>query len=192
MPVKENVKNNKWILKLSNIISTPLFWILSFSILTVFAAQVSVPVKPVPFTLQTMLVLLSGAFLGARNGALSQVIYLAAGSIGLPVFANFNLGIAVLFGPTGGYLVAFPVAAYLVGKLLEQNKSLFMVAVSMVLGTLLILLSGAAYLSLFFDGNFKEALFAGAVIFTGWDVIKISAAVSIYYAVSKKYPKLPA
>lgn len=192
MPVKENVKNNKWILKLSNIISTQLFWILSFSILTVFAAQVSVPVKPVPFTLQTMLVLLSGAFLGARNGALSQVIYLAAGSIGLPVFANFNLGIAVLFGPTGGYLVAFPVAAYLVGKLLEQNKSLFMVAVSMVLGTLLILLSGAAYLSLFFDGNFKEALFAGAVIFTGWDVIKISAAVSIYYAVSKKYPKLPA
>ncbi|MDZ7763588.1 MAG: biotin transporter BioY [Melioribacteraceae bacterium] len=156
MPVKENVKNNKWILKLSNIISTPLFWILSFSILTVFAAQVSVPVKPVPFTLQTMLVLLSGAFLGARNGALSQVIYLAAGSIGLPVFANFNLGIAVLFGPTGVYLVAFPVAAYLVGKLLEQNKSLFMVAVSMVLGTLLILLSGAAYLSLFFDGILKK------------------------------------
>lgn len=192
MPVRENVKSNALIGKLSHVTSTQLFWILSFSILTVFAAQVSVPVKPVPFTLQTMLVLLSGAFLGARNGATSQIIYLTAGAIGLPVFANFNLGIAVLFGPTGGYLVAFPVAAYLVGKLLEQNRSFLMISVSMVLGTLLIVLSGASYLSLFFNGNFTEALFAGAVIFTGWDVIKISAAVSIYYAFSKKYPKLPA
>lgn len=192
MPVKENVKSNALIGKLSNVTSTQLFWISSFSILMVFAAQVSIPVKPVPFTLQTMLVLLSGAFLGARNGALSQIIYLTAGAIGLPVFANFSLGITVLFGPTGGYLVAFPVAAYLVGKLLEQNRSFMMIAVSMILGTLLIVLSGASYLSLFFDNNFKEALFAGAVIFTGWDVIKISAAVSIYYAFSKKYPKLPA
>lgn len=192
MSVKENVKSNVLINKLSNVTSSQLFWILSFSILMVFAAQVSIPVKPVPFTLQTMLVLLSGAFLGARNGAISQVIYLTAGAVGLPVFANFSLGFATLFGPTGGYLFAFPVAAYLVGKLLEQNKSLLMVAVSMVLGTLLILLAGTAYLSLFFDGNFKEALFAGAIIFSIWDIIKIGAAVSIYFALSKKYPKLPA
>ena len=192
MSAKENVKSNVLINKLSNVTSTQLFWILSFSILMVFAAQVSIPVKPVPFTLQTMLVLLSGAFLGARNGAMSQVIYLMAGAIGLPVFANFSLGFATLFGPTGGYLFAFPVAAYMVGKLLEQNKSLLMVAVSMVLGTLLILLVGTAYLSLFFEGDLNEALFAGAIIFSVWDIIKIGAAISIYYALSKKYPKLPA
>ena len=192
MPVKENVKRNVFVGKLSKVTSTQLFWILGFSILTVFAAQVSIPIKPVPFTLQTMLVVLSGAFLGARNGAISQLSYLAAGAIGLPVFANFNLGIAVLFGPTGGYLIAFPIAAYVVGKIIEQNKSLLAIASAMILGTLLILLSGALYLSLFFGGNFSEAFKAGVLIFTVWDVIKISAAISIYYTVSKKYPKLPA
>jgi biotin transport system substrate-specific component len=192
MPVKENVKRNVLVGKLSKVTSTQLFWILGFSILTVFAAQVSIPVKPVPFTLQTMLVILSGAFLGARNGAISQLGYLAAGAVGLPVFANFNLGIAALFGPTGGYLIAFPIAAFVVGKIIEQNKSLLVIASAMILGTLLILFSGAAYLSLFFGGNFGEAFKAGVLVFTIWDVIKISAAVSIYYVVSKKYPKLPA
>ncbi len=192
MSVKENVKTNVLISSLSKVTSSQLFWILGFSILMVFAAQVSIPVKPVPFTLQTMIVLLSGAFLGARNGALSQIIYLAVGAIGIPVFANFSLGVAVLFGPTGGYLVAFPVAAYLVGAIIEQNKSLVAVTASMILGTLLILLAGASYLSLFFGGNFSEALNAGALIFSPWAVVKISAAVGIYYAVSKKYPKLPA
>jgi biotin transport system substrate-specific component len=139
-----------------------------------------------------MLVILSGAFLGARNGAISQLGYLAAGAVGLPVFANFNLGIAALFGPTGGYLIAFPIAAFVVGKIIEQNKSLLVIASAMILGTLLILFSGAAYLSLFFGGNFGEAFKAGVLVFTIWDVIKISAAVSIYYVVSKKYPKLPA
>lgn len=192
MSVKENVKTNVLVDKLSKVTTTQLFWILGFSLLTVFAAQVSIPVKPVPFTLQTMLVVLSGAFLGARNGAISQVVYLAAGAIGLPVFANFSLGFPVLFGPTGGYLIAFPVAAYMVGKIIEQNKSLIAVAASMILGSLLILLVGASYLSLFFDGNFSEAFKTGALIFSVWDLIKISAAISIYYTVSKKYPKLPA
>lgn len=192
MPVKENVKKNVWVVRLSKVTSSQLFWILGFSILTVFAAQVSIPVKPVPFTLQTMLVLLSGAFLGARNGAVSQIIYISAGAIGLPVFANFSLGLPVLFGPTGGYLIAFPVASYLVGKIVEQNKSLVAVSISMLLGTLLILLVGAAYLSLFFDGNLSIAFKSGVQIFSVWGLIKISAAASIYYAVSKKYPKLPA
>ena len=192
MSVKENVKKNALILSLSKITSSQLFWILGFSILTVFAAQVSIPVKPVPFTLQTMLVLLAGAFLGARNGAYSQIAYLAAGAIGVPVFANFSLGFATLFGPTGGYLLAFPVAAYLVGKIVEQNKSLWAVAASMVLGTLLILVAGALYLSLFFDGNLSSVITPGILIFSPWAIIKVSAAVSVYYAVSKKFPKLPA
>lgn len=192
MSVKENVKTNILVKYLGKVTTTQLFWISTFSILTVFAAQVSIPVKPVPFTLQTMLVILSGAFLGARNGALSQIAYLTVGAIGLPVFANFNMGFAALVGPTGGYLIAFPVAAFLVGKISENNKSFFIITAAMVLGTLTILLSGAAYLSLFFGGNFSEAFKAGVLIFTVWDVIKISAAISIYYTLSKKYPKLPA
>ena len=115
MTTKENAKNNI----LSKIVSRPhladLLWIFSFSILTAVAAQITIPVEPVPFTLQTLMVLLSGAFLGAKNGAYSQVVYLGLGVLGFPVFAqmpDMTIGFARLFGPTGGYLLSFPVAAF--------------------------------------------------------------------------------
>lgn len=191
MSVKENLKSNPVIESLSKIKSSQLFWILTFSVLTFLSAQVVVPVQPVPFTLQTMLVILSGAFLGARNGMISQLIYLAGGAIGLPIFAEFSFGFARLIGPTGGYLIAFPLAAFLVGYLLEKKSNTGMIVLSMVIGSLVILLSGSLYLSLFLDGNLYSALFSGAIIFSPWDVIKIAAAVSIYKAFAKKYPKLP-
>lgn len=109
----------------SSIKESELFWILSFTILTIISAQVSIPVKPVPFTLQTMIVLLAGAFLGAKNGAYSQIIYIFLGAIGLPVFAQTadgTIGFARLIGPTGGYLLAFPIAAYLVGYMTGKNQ----------------------------------------------------------------------
>jgi len=192
MAIKEVVSKNIFVQSISKIKSSQIFWILSFSILTFMGAQVAVPTQPVPFTLQTMIVLLAGAFLGSKNGAYSQIIYLLAGVIGLPVFAGFSFGIAKLFGPTGGYLLAFPFAAFLTGYLLERNQSTLRIIFSFITAQVFILLSGAAYLALFMNGNFVNALFSGALIFSIWDVIKISAAVSIYKAVSKKYPKLPA
>jgi len=192
MSLKTKAKESKLLGFLNKAYSSQLTWILGFSVLMAFAAQLSIPAEPVPFTLQTMIVLLAGAFLGARNGALSQIIYLAAGAVGLPVFANFSLGFATLFGPTGGYLLAFPVAAYLVGTILENRKSLLTITVSMVSGAALMLISGAAYLSLFFNGDFGQAFYAGILIFSVWDIIKISAAISIYYSFSKKYPRIPA
>lgn len=188
MSVKESVVKGY---SFKGILSTRLFWVLTFAALTFFAAQVAVPAKPVPFTLQTMLVLLAGAFLGARNGMFSQLAYLAAGTIGLPVFANFAFGIQTFLGPTGGYLLAFPVAAYIVGFVVERYKNVFAVALSMVAANLVILLVGSSYLALFLGGNFETAFISGAAIFSVWGVIKIAAAVSIYMAVSKKYPKLP-
>ncbi len=172
--------------------SSGLFWVISFSILTVLSAQVAVPVQPVPFTLQTMLVLLSGAFLGARNGMYSQIAYLGAGLVGMPVFAGFSFGPQVLFGPTGGYLLAFPLAAFLVGYVVRKDNSFLTVAFSMLLGAIVILFTGTLYLSLFFGGNFSEALYSGALIFSIWDLIKIASAISIYTVASKKFPKLPA
>jgi len=191
MSFKENVKSSSILKIFETIRSSQLFWILSFSFLTFLGAQVAVPTQPVPFTLQTMIVLLSGAFLGASNGMLSQIIYVLSGALGMPVFAGYTLGIDRLLGPTGGYLFAFPVAAFLVGYLIEKKKSIWMVLTAMVLGTLLILLSGSAYLALFLNGDYYNALFAGAIIFSIWDVIKISAAFSIYKLISKKYPRLP-
>jgi len=164
-------------------------WILSFTILTAIAAQFTVPIKPVPFTLQTIAVLLSGAFLGAKKGALSQLIYLSLGIIGLPVFAQTPegaLGFARLMGPTGGYLLAFPLAAFVTGYLIEMNKSYIIVVSSMFIGAFIIIFFGTFYLHIFFIKDFTQAVKAGAAIFSIWTVIKVFTAATIYFAITKK------
>jgi len=181
--------SNHFVYLFYKIKSKQLLGIFSFSILTFLSAQFIIPVQPVPFTLQTMIVLLSGALLGARNGLLSQIIYLLAGVLGLPVFAGFSAGILKLFGPTGGYLLSFPFAAFLTGYLIGKKINNLFAFVSFVLGELIILTGGALYLSLFLNGNFKQAFISGAIIFSLWDFIKIIAAFSIYKAIKIKYHK---
>ena len=88
-----------------------------FAALTAAGAQIEIPNSPVPFTLQTLFVLLSGALLGPRLGTVSMLAYLGAGAAGLPVFSSFGFGVARLLGPTGGYLLAFPAAAFVAGSL---------------------------------------------------------------------------
>ena len=96
------------------------------AVLVAAAAQVSVPLPgtPVPMTLQPMAVLLVGGLLGARLGALSMILYLAMGAAGLPVFTPTVplLGVARLFGPTGGYLLAYPVAAWATGWFADPGR----------------------------------------------------------------------
>ena len=179
---------------LSSVKESELFWVISFSILTAISAQISIPIKPVPFTLQTMIVLLAGAFLGAKNGAYSQVLYIFLGVIGLPVFAQTadgTMGFARLIGPTGGYLLAFPVAAYLVGLLTEKNQKYLTVIISMFVAELVVILVGTSYLYAAYLHNFIDAIKAGAAIFTVWMVIKVFAAATIYFAIAKKQPRLP-
>jgi biotin transport system substrate-specific component len=188
MPVNENVKNSYILNIISKLRSNTLFLVTIFALLTAAAAQISIPVKPVPFTLQTMMVVLAGAFLGARAGAYSQLLYLALGIIGLPVFAqtaDMSYGIARIFGPTGGYLLSFPLAAFVTGLIIEKYKSYLMVALSMFLGNLLIILSGVLYLNMFIN-DFNEALKAGAVIFSVWTVVKVLASTAIYFSVRKR------
>ena len=179
---------------ISSVKESTIFWVLSFSILTAISAQISIPIKPVPFTLQTVIVLLAGAFLGAKNGAYSQLIYIFLGAIGLPIFAQTadgTMGFARLIGPTGGYLLAFPVAAYLVGLLTEKNQKYLTVIISMFAAELVVIAFGTLYLYAAYLHNFVDAVKAGAAIFTVWMVVKVFAAATIYFAVSKKQPKLP-
>lgn len=192
------MSTNSKSLNLSTMISavkeSELFWVISFSILTAISAQVSIPIKPVPFTLQTMIVLLAGAFLGSKNGAYSQVLYILLGATGLPVFAHTadgTMGIARLMGPTGGYLLAFPLAAYLVGYLTEKNQKYLSVIISMFAAELIIIFFGTLYLYVAYLHNFVDAVKAGAAIFTVWMVIKVFAAATLYFTVSKKQPRLP-
>lgn len=84
--------------------------------------KIPLPFTPVPITLQTLAVLLSGAMLGPYYGALSMIVYLALGALGLPVFAGGSSGIGALLGPTGGYLFSYPLASFVVGKMLEKKK----------------------------------------------------------------------
>ena len=179
---------------ISSVKESELFWVVSFSILTAISAQISIPIKPVPFTLQTMVILLAGAFLGARNGAYSQVLYIFIGAIGLPVFAQTadgTMGLARLIGPTGGYLLAFPIAAYLVGYLTEKNQKYFTVIISMFAAELVVILVGTMYLYAAYLHNFVDAIKAGAAIFTVWMAVKVFAAATIYFAISKKQSRLP-
>ncbi len=172
---------------ITDIVTSKLFGIISFTLLTAFAAQLSIPVKPVPFTLQTVMVVLAGAFLGARNGAYSQILYLLAGSLGFPVFAGASLGFMQLFGPTGGYLLSFPIAAFISGYMIEKNQSYLFVTLSMLIANLFILLMGTLFLNTLYIKNIFESLKFGAAIFSIWTVVKLFLTVNIYYFVKKPH-----
>jgi biotin transport system substrate-specific component len=153
----------------------------AFALATALAAYVRVPIPftPVPITLQTLFVILSGVMLGPRLGAAAQLSYLAMGIAGLPVFAA-GIGAAALFGPTGGYLLAFPAAAFLAGIVTgPMGTRSASVALRLLAGltaaSLLILVSGAAWLGVF-TGNMAGAFALGFVPFLVGDALKVAFA----------------
>ncbi len=166
---------------------TKTLWVFAFAGLTFLGAKIEIPAQPVPYTLQTLFVLLSGAFLGPYFGALSQILYLALGSTGLPVFAGPVAGISKLIGPTGGYLLAFPISAFAVGYLLKFRGSLLWVIFSMFVGLMIIFALGTLHLNFVLIHDFKEAIKSGFLIFTFWDALKLFAAVSIYKTFKSKF-----
>jgi biotin transport system substrate-specific component len=134
-----------------------------------------------------MVVLLGGALLGARLGAVSQVLYLALGFVGLPVFAASAVlpqGPARLLGPTGGYLMAYPFAAYVTGWLAERglDRRYLTAVLAMGAGLLVVFVCGVLWLARGLSatgGGFSAALSAGFYPFVIADVIKLCLAASI-------------
>jgi biotin transport system substrate-specific component len=170
-------------------------WIGSLSMLTAVGAQIVVPTVPVPFTLQTFFVLLSGALLGPRKGAAAQMAYLAMGATGLPVFAGFAGGFPYLLGPTGGYLVAFPFAAWITGVLLHENdlmrslpRAVAAVA-AMLLGMGVIFAMGDTQLNFVLLHDWNASFNAGFVSLQLWDAVKIAAAAGIYAELGRRFAK---
>ena len=150
---------------------------IGFAFLVALGARVSVPIpfSPVPLTLQVPFVLLAGAVLGARGGALSMASYLAAGASGLPAFA-LGAGPAYLLGPTGGYLLAFVPAAALVGWLAPRLGGGFVgCAAAMTAGLAVIHALGAAQLAAFV-GGWRDAWLQGIAPFLIADVVKVIGA----------------
>jgi biotin transport system substrate-specific component len=154
-----------------------------FAALTAAGAQVEIPHSPVPFTLQTFFVLLTGAVLGPRVGALSMLAYLGAGALGMPVFSSLGFGLARLIGPTGGYLLAFPVAAYTVGALAGDRPSFGRLALSMGAALLVIFACGTLQLRLTLVQDWPSAIAGGFLIFSWWDMVKLAGAASIARAI---------
>lgn len=154
-------------------------WVVGMAVLTAIGAQVEIPHHPVPFTLQTLFVLLSGGLLGPRNGFLSMSAYLLAGLAGLPVFSQFGFGLAKFMGPTGGYLLAFPVAAFVVGTLTARRQEIWWTAIALFAGLLVIFTLGTLHLGVTYARSWNEAFSAGFLIFSWWDVVKLVAATSI-------------
>lgn len=160
-------------------------WIAGASVVTALAAQVAFPLPwtPVPVSGQTFAVLLSGAVLGARRGALAQVLYLAEGALGLPVFAGADAGAAHLVGPSGGYLVAFPLAAALVGVLCERgfDRRFGTMFAAMLLGSVTIFALGLAQLSRFVPAG--TLLAQGLWPFVPGDLVKSALAAAAFPSV---------
>ena len=123
--------------------------IILFASLTVLGARISVPLPgtPVPLTLQVLVVLLTGLLLGRKRGALSQLLYLMAGIGGIPAFTS-AIGFQALLGPTGGYLIAFPVAAFVVGEVSHRFNSLPGRLLATLAGVGVIYAGGASWLVL--------------------------------------------
>ena len=145
------------------------------------AAQFAVPLPgtPVPLTLQPLAVLVVGGLLGPALGASSLILYLALGAAGLPVFTPFGApGLARLLGPTGGYLLAYPVAAFAVGRLVGDGRRVGRVALAALAGLLLIHLGGLAQLVLL-TGNARLAARLGTFPFLLGDLAKLAIAVLI-------------
>lgn len=154
----------------------PLAWPFSLAlgaVLVALSAQVAIPVpfSPVPMTLQPLAVVLVGGLFGAAAGAGALVFYLVAGAAGAPVFAPIGpSGLARLFGPTGGFLLAMPVAAAVVGRLAERGR-LVRSILAAVAGLLVLHLGGWAQLSVL-TGDPLRAAQLGTVPFLGQDLLK--------------------
>src|SRR5437588_13064067 len=124
--------------------------VIGFSLLPALAEQIVIPIGPIPITGQTFAVLLTGALLGSRLGAMAMITYLIEGAGGLPFFSGGHGGLLHLMGPTGGYLIAFPPAAYITGAFAEHewDRKFLTAAAAMAIGSLVIMLSGWMWFSL--------------------------------------------
>lgn len=158
--------------------ATSAIWLVAFVLAMVFGAQVAVPVPltSVPMTLQVLFVILAGAVLGPWLGAAAMATYLAVGAAGMPVFSAGGAGLPWLLGPTGGYLVAMPAAAFLTGWVVGRGGSRVRLLAGLVVGVLVIYAGGISQLFILTRQGPAELLAMGVVPFLGVDATKVVVA----------------
>ena len=167
--------------------------VISASLFVAVCAKISLPLPftPVPLTLQNFAVLLVGLTLGARRGAIAMGLYLLEGAMGAPVFNSFGLGgIAQIVGPTGGYLMAYPLVAYLTGNIFEMRKRSFTAAVEgAAIAELILFTSGVSWLMILAGTPLSKAAAFGLYPFVPAEVLKVMAAAAIVTAWERRRAK---
>jgi biotin transport system substrate-specific component len=148
--------------------------VIAGSLLLAFSAKVNVPLPYVPMTMQSLVVMMLGAAYGPRLGLVTVMTYLAQGAIGLQVFAGPVGGIGYMLGGTGGYLAGFPLAVVLVGWLCDRgwDRSIIGVSAAMLLGHVMVLSMGFAWLAFGLNIGTEKAWIAGVVPFIAGSIVK--------------------
>ncbi len=156
-------------------------------------AFIAVPVGPVPIVLQNLFVMLAGLLLGSKWGLASVGLYLLAGICGLPVFSGGGAGLGHFFGPTGGYLVGYLPAVFVIGLTSEKTASMFLRVAALIAGAALVYLFGVSWLKIATGMSATKAMAVGMLPFLIGDAIKIVAtlfiAKALYPLISKNRVK---
>lgn len=152
-----------------------------FAALTAAGAWMTIPLPYVPITLQTLFVMVAGAVLGPYFGALSMIVYVLLGLVGLPVFAMGQSGLGVLLGPWGGYLFGFVFGAAATGLIarLKKRPGFLWLCMSMAAGTLVIYAFGVAQLALISGFPVDQAVLVGVLPFVPGDIVKIALGAAV-------------
>jgi biotin transport system substrate-specific component len=152
--------------------------------LTAVGAYIHVPIGPVPIVLSTLFVLLSGLLLGGQWGLASMGLYLLVGAIGIPVFAGGKGGFPHFFGPTGGYLFGYLLAAWVAGVISERSRGLlFLDIFAVVFGSLAIYSLGVPWLKIVTQLSWTKTFMVGMVPFLIGDAVKASVALILARAI---------
>lgn len=158
-----------------------------FAAITCVMSLLAIPLGPVPFTLQVLAVLLAGAIGGTKIGFFSQLTYLLLGLVGLPVYSQMKSGPGHLFGPRGGFIFGFVIAALFIGfssdlvynKIKNKYIKYSLQFASMLVGVLIIYSVGLIQLKLVTNMTFLNTLQVGVIPFIGFDLVKVIIAISI-------------
>lgn len=164
-----------------------------FAALTAVFSQIAIPIGPVPINLATLAVFCAGALLGPSLGALSLAIYVIIGAAGAPVFSLFRGGIGILTGPTGGYIVGYIPAAFIVGLLIEKlnkSKKIYIYPAAMLCGMLTYFILGTAWFMFSTGTGFLGALMVCVVPFLPGDFLKIAVATMLAKRLSHVFRRL--
>lgn len=155
-----------------------------FAALTAVGAFIRIPIGPVPITLQAIFTLLAGLMLGARVGAMSQLIYVLLGLVGLPIFSDGTGGLTHIISPSFGYLIGFIISAFVIGKIVEHSEKITFVKMfsACILGIIIIYLIGIPYLYIILKNvlvknvTFGYVLKIGFLVFVPGDLLKAVVA----------------